>query len=161
MGDPFLDLICAHNYYYDVVLCFIGRPRINRQSPIFEFNQIGFISSELILIKINVIVQYGLLYCYGTLMGPDYKLTYLDVHQSLLQTPLLQPVSTPLFSTRMYPDLFCPNVHCSQLRAAYATKDAKYNWLTPVISLYDQFKTSSDSYRELCFTQDSLSSLHC
>ena len=74
----------------------------------------------------RLVLQYGLLHCYGTLMGPDYKLTYLDAHQSLLQTPLIQPVSTPLSSTRMYPDLFCPNVHCSQLRAAYATKDAKY-----------------------------------
>ena len=117
--------------------------------------------ATLLGVKSSRGVQYGLLYCYGTLMVPDYKLMYLDVHQSLLQTPLIQPISTPLFSTRMYPDLFCPNVHCSQLRAAYATKDAKYNWLTPVISLYDQFKTSSDSYRELCFTQDSLSSLHC
>ena len=33
-------------------------------------------------------MQYGLFYCYGTLMGPDYKLTYFEVHQSLLQTPL-------------------------------------------------------------------------
>ena len=27
--------------------------------------------------------------------------------------PLLQPVSTPLFSTRLYPDLFCSNTHRS------------------------------------------------
>ena len=51
------------------------------------------------------------LHCHGALMGPDYKLTYLDVHQSLLQTPLLQPVPTPLFSTRMYPDLIRSTVH--------------------------------------------------
>ena len=74
----------------------------------------------------NCLVQYGLLHCYGTLMGPDYKLMYLDVHQPLLQTPLIQPVSTPLFSKGMSPDLFCPKVHCSQFRLAYATKDAKY-----------------------------------
>ena len=71
-------------------------------------------------------LQYGLFHCYDTLMGPDYKLTYFEVHQSLLQTPLVQPVSTPLFSTTLYPGLFCSKTHRSQLRSALATKDAKH-----------------------------------
>ena len=41
-------------------------------------------------------LQYGLLHCSGTLMGPSHKLTYLSVHQSLFTDPLSQPVSTPV-----------------------------------------------------------------
>ena len=56
-------------------------------------NTISMIPLKILIL---IAVQYGLLY-YGTLMGPDYRLTYLNVHKSLLQTPLLQLVSTPLF----------------------------------------------------------------
>ena len=67
-------------------------------------------------------------------MGPEYKLTYWDVHKSLLQTPLSQPVSTPLFLQGFTPTCSGPNVLCSRFRRAYATKDANMSSRKPGVT---------------------------
>ena len=82
-------------------------------------------------------LQYGLLYCYGTLMGPDYKLTYLDVHQSLLQTPLIQPVSTPPVFYKDVPRLVLSKYTLFSNTSGLCNKRCKI-WT----SKYKQFKLS-------------------
>ena len=104
-------------------------------------------------------LQYGLLHCNGIQIRPNYKLTYLDVHRSLLQTfPDTARFITPCFTSKDVPrPIFCSNVQCSQFLLAYATKDANMEVSDGFLSLFKlDFKEIRDGQKKLEISNNNL-----
>ena len=88
--------------------------------PPYVADWIVLFSDWIVLIPFAIWIIILLWYLNGTRVQTNI----LNVHQSLLQTPLLQPVSTPLFLQGFTPTCSDASAHCSQFRLAYETKDA-------------------------------------